>query len=340
MDVAVLGGTGVISRCIVDELVKKKAGVTVINRGTRSVTLPEGVSMIVADKSDEEAFARALGNRTFDAVIDMIAFTESDARHTVEFFDGKTDHLLVCSSIAAYKRPPRSIPTQEITEELFDDPVFTYAFNKAKMERYLATLPGWTSGNSKDGPAITIFRPSLTFGDGARNVGLLRQNYNLVERIRLGKPLVMFGDGTTPFSFSFASDVAVGIAGLVGNKAAFGEAYHICSEERSLWQDLYLKMGEILGKPVDLVYIPAKTLYEALPDLCHHLYFEKRFPGLFDNTKIRSVVPEFNPKHTLRSGLEMLIESWERDGLKLDPEKDELEDRLIEATLLYKNSLQ
>jgi nucleoside-diphosphate-sugar epimerase len=332
MDVAVLGGTGVISRCIVEELVAKGHRVTVVNRGTRKVSLPEGVSTIVADKSDEEAFGRTMEGHRFGAVIDMIAFNESDARHTVEVFGDKADQLLFCSSIAAYKRPPKSMPIQELTEELSDDPVFPYSFHKAKMERYLATQHG--------SPAITIFRPSLTFGEGARNVGILRHNYNIVERIRLGKPLVMFGDGTTPFSFSFAPDVAVGIVGLVGNSAAFGEAYHICSEERTLWQDLYLKMGEILGKSVDLVYIPAKTLYETLPDICNHLYFEKRYPGLFDNTKIRSVVPGFKPKHTLRSGLELLLESWERDGLKADPEKDALEDRLVEATILYQNGLK
>ncbi len=340
MDVAVLGGTGVISRCIVEELVAKGHRVTVVNRGTRKVSLPEGVSTIVADKSDEEAFERAMEGHRFGAVIDMIAFNESDARHTVGVFADKTDQLLFCSSIAAYKRPPKSMPIKELTEELSDDPVFPYSFQKAKMERYLATLPGWTKAAKDGSPAITIFRPSLTFGDGARNVGILRQNYNIVERIRLGKPLVMFGDGTTPFSFSFAPDVAVGIVGLVGNSAAYGEAYHICSEEKTLWQDLYLKMGEILGKPVDLVYIPAKTLYEALPDICNHLYFEKRYPGIFDNTKIRSVVPEFKPKHTLRSGLELLLDSWERDGLKADPEKDSLEDRLIEATILYQNGLK
>lgn len=33
-----------------------------------------------------------------------------------------------------------------------------------------------------------ISRPSLTFGEGAANFGMLRQNRNLVRRIREGKP--------------------------------------------------------------------------------------------------------------------------------------------------------
>ncbi len=333
MKVAVLGGTGVISRCIVGELAQRGDSVTVINRGTRAVPLPEEVETIVADKSDHAAFAQAMKGRSFDAVVDMIAFNEADARHTVKVFSQSTGHLVFCSSIAAYDRPSRSVPTKESMEELTRDPVFPYAFHKAEMERYL------TDASDGSMPPITIFRPSLTYGEGARNVGVLRQNYTIVERLRLGKPLVMFGDGTAPFSFSFASDLAVAVAGLVGNSAAFGEAYHLSSEELTLWQDLYLTMGEVLGKSVEIVHVPAKALYQAQPELCSHLYFEKRFPGLFDNSKVRSVVPDFRPKHTLRSGLEMLVESWEREGLKADPEKDRLEDLLIEQTLRYQNSL-
>ena len=85
--------------------------------------------------------------------------------------------------------------------------------------------------------------------------------------------------------------------------------------------------------------IPAAALYRAMPDLCHHLYVEKSYPGLFDNAKVRTVVPDYRARISLRRGLEALIESWKRDGLQTDPEKDALEDRLVAAAEAFGESL-
>ena len=127
--------------------------------------------------------------------------------------------------------------------------------------------------------------------------------------------------------------------GLLGKKRAFGQAYHITNEEPTLWRDLYVEMGAILGKEARIVTIPSMTLHRALPDLCQHLVLEKSYPGLFDNAKIRTVVPDYRARISLRQGLEALIESWERDGLQADPEKDRLEDRLVAAADTFGENL-
>ena len=149
----------------------------------------------------------------------------------------------------------------------------------------------------------------------------------------------MFGDGTNPWSFTFTPDLAKGVVGLLGKKGAFGQTYHITSEERTLWRDLYLEMGAILGKEAEIVTIPSAALYRALPDLCQHLVLEKSYPGLFDNTKIRTVAPDYRARISLRQGLEALMASWEQDGLQADPEKDQLEDRLVAAAAQFSNRL-
>ena len=98
----------------------------------------------------------------------------------------------------------------ESAEELFDDPAFTYAFDKAEVERYLNQVI-----TERQLP-VTMIRPSLTFGPGAANMGVLRQNYGIIDRIRRGKPLVMFGDGSTVFSFTFTPDLAKAFVGVLG----------------------------------------------------------------------------------------------------------------------------
>ena len=323
MRVLVLGGTGVISRAIVTQLLSENHDVTIFNRGNKQLPFAGDVKLIKGDRLNRDDFEASMQKHKFDAVIDMICFNAADARSTVAAFRGNVRQMVICSSIAAYKRPYKSIPTVESAEELFDDPVFGYAFDKAEVERYLNNVI------QDENLPITIIRPSLTFGPGAVNIGVLRQNFGIMDRIRKDKPLVMFGDGSTSFSFTFVPDLAKGFVGVLGKKETFGQAYHITSEERTIWEDLYLELGKIVGKPPQIVHIPAELLYKAAPNLCGHLYFEKTYAGLFDNSKIRSVLPDFKAELTLNEGMRIIIDWWEREANTVDPEKDALEDRLV-----------
>ena len=334
MNVLVLGGTGVISRQIVSLLLANQHAVTVYNRGSRQVEYSGEVRQITGDRADRARFEAAMQRESFDAVIDMICFNEDDARSTVAAFRGSGAQIVVCSSVAAYKRPYRSVPTVESAESLFDDPIFGYAYDKAQVERYLNTVV-----QDEQAP-VTIIRPSLTFGPGAANMGVLRQNYGIIDRIKKDKPLVMFGDGSTPWSFTFTPDLAKAFVGVLGNPQTYGQAYHACSEERCRWEDLYLEFGKVLDKKPHIVHIPSELLMAANPDLFSHLYFEKTYVGLFDNTKIRSVIPDFNCDISLNAGVRMMIDWFESEANQVDPEKDELEDRLVALHTSWKEQMR
>ncbi len=333
MNVLVLGGTGVISRAIVNLLLEKGHTVAVFNRGSRALPYDGEVRQITGDRQNREDFESRMRRESFDAVIDMICFTEADARSTVTAFREKTGQIIICSSVAAYKRPYCSVPTVESAESLFDDPSFEYAWNKAQVERYLEE-----EFRSRQLP-VTIIRPSLTYGPGAANVGVLRQNYGIIERIRKQKPLVMFGDGSAPWSFTFAPDLAKAFVGVIDNPQTFGQAYHACSEERCRWEDLYLTFGRVLGIEPQIVHISSELLVAANPELFSHLYLEKTFPGLFDNSKIRSVIPDFACDISLHEGIKMMVEWFEKEANQVDPAKERLEDRLVELYLGWKQQM-
>ncbi|WP_079908310.1 NAD-dependent epimerase/dehydratase family protein [Paenibacillus sp. 32352] len=325
MKVLVLGGTGVISRSVVEQALAQGHEVTVFNRGSKNHLFANDVRVLIGDKSNREQFREQMKDQEFDAVIDMISFDAVDAECTLEAFKGRAGQFIVCSSTAAYKRPFRTIPTVEDAEELFDDPAFPYAFHKAEMERYLRKVI------ERGEAAVTMIRPSLTYGIGCANLGVLRQNVNIVHRIRAGKPLVMFGDGTVPWSFSFAPDVAKAFVGAVGNKQMIGQTYHATSEEVHIWQDLYLEMGKLLGVEPHIVHLSSDLLVEANPSLFSHLYYEKSYSGLFDNSKLKRDLPGFRAEISLSAGLSMLLDWYEREGHQADQEKDLLEDRLAGA---------
>jgi nucleoside-diphosphate-sugar epimerase len=322
MKVLVLGGTGVISREIVRQLLDKGHNVTVFNRG--SAPAGSQAKHLLGDRLNRPEFEARMRDARYDAVIDMICFNAEDAMSTVRAFGASAGHIVVTSSIAAYKRPYRSVPVVESKEALWDDPVFAYAFHKAEMERAL-----WKA-IKQHGLPITIARPSLTYGPGAANVGVLRQNYGIVERIRRGKPLVMFGDGNSSWTFTFVPDLANAYVGIAGNPKTFGEDYHVTSEERCVWDDLYLEFGRLLGTKPQIVHVPSELLRKAAPNLCSHLYFEKSYAGLFDNSKLRIAVPDFKVDISLHEGLKTLLAWYEADAHTVDPEKDALEDRLVD----------
>ncbi len=334
MNVLVLGGTGVISRAIVTLLLQKNHTVTVFNRGRQTRSDSGDVRQITGDRLNREDFESRMRRESFDAVIDMICFNEADARSTVAAFRDNSGQIIICSSVAAYKRPYHSVPTVESAESLFDDPTFVYAWEKAEVERYL------NEEIRTNQLPVTIIRPSLTYGPGAANVGVLRQNYGIIDRIRKGKPLVMFGDGSTPWSFTFAPDLAKAFVGVVGNTQTYGQAYHACSEERCRWEDLYLEFGKVLGLEPQIVHISSELLVAANPDLFSHLYLEKTFSGLFDNSKIRSVIPDFACDISLHDGIKMMVEWFEQEANQVDPQKDIMEDRLVELFMAWKSQMQ
>jgi nucleoside-diphosphate-sugar epimerase len=335
MKVLVLGGTGVISSCIVNTLIKRNDSVTIINRGKTVAENRNGITLLIADRKDRETFEAACTSDIYDAVIDMICFDLDDAKQTVALFKDRTKQIIICSTIAAYKRPYCTLPVEEDSESLMDSPLFPYSFHKANMERYLR------EEQQQKGVPITIVRPSQTFGKGSRNIGTFRQNYTIVERMKTNKPLVVFGDGHNPWTYSFAPDVANAIVSLIGVRGSLGESFHVTSEEKVIFEDLYLEFGKLIGVEPKFVYVPAKTLFMANPNLCAHIYFEKSFAGVFSNDKRHSVVGRKIPcEYNLATGVKLVYESWVEDGLCANKELDLYEDAWVKKILAFEDSVK
>lgn len=323
MKVLVIGGTGNISSAIVSRLLADGHGVTALNRGLRPARYGGEVETIVADRADRERFEGLLQKRSFDAAIDMIAYNAEDAKSTLRALGANTGHIVFTSTVAAYKRPFASVPIRE-DFALYDTPVFPYGFEKAKMEAYIQT-------RMDENMPISVIRPSLTYGIGCRNIGVMRNNYGIIDRLKKGKRIIQFGDGTNPWAWTFAPDIARAYAGMLGRKKCFGKFYHATSDDHHIWDDLYLAFGKIVGIEPKLVHISTEMLMAAAPDTFLHVYQEKMFPGIFDNTAIKTDVPEFRCEYTLEGMLREIAAWYESDAeaRKVNPELDALEDSLL-----------
>jgi len=77
--VLVVGGTGVVSTGIVQQLLVRGVQVSVFNRGLRPSPVADRVRLIRGDRAEASGFVQAFEREQFDVVYDMICYTAEDA---------------------------------------------------------------------------------------------------------------------------------------------------------------------------------------------------------------------------------------------------------------------
>ena len=285
MKILFIGGTGTISSAIVERLCALGQEVWLLNRGHRAA--PEGAQVITADIRDESAARQAIGDRTFDAVCEFVAYTPEHIQTDLRLFAGRTAQYVFISSASAYQKPPRGDLFTESTP--LCNPYWEYSRNKQACEELLM------QAYLQSGFPVTIVRPSHTYGGGALPTALHGEMgaYQVLCRIREGKPVILPGDGATLWTVTHSSDFAKAFCGLLGNAHAIGEAYHITSDERLTWNQIYDLIGQAVGREVRKVHIPSDVLCALRPELAGPLLGDKSNCALFDNGKIKRAVPGF-----------------------------------------------
>ena len=106
MRVLFIGGTGNISTAVSRLAVARGVDLTLLNRGRRPHGI-SGASSLVADISDENSAVRALDGRTWDVVVNWIAFTPEEIERDLRLFAGKTAQYIFISSPFADPDPGR-----------------------------------------------------------------------------------------------------------------------------------------------------------------------------------------------------------------------------------------
>ncbi len=316
-----IGGTGVISAGSVALAAARGFNVTVLNRGVRSQRpLPAGVELLVADVRNPEAVRAVLGRRTFDVVIDFLLFTPDQARSAVELFDGRCGQYIFISSASAYQKPPARLPITESTP--LRNPFWQYARNKIACEDVFA------AAYRENGFPVTTVRPSHTYD--ATSLPLLF-GWTDVHRMRAGLPVVVHGDGTSLWTLTHTNDLAVGLVGLFGLTAATGESFTITSDEVLPWDAVYRAVAAAaeVTNPV-LVHVASETIAAMAPELGPGLLGDKSHSVIFENSKIKRLVPDFGARIPYSLGAREAM-AWHVDHPEarvVDAEHMELSDRL------------
>ena len=327
MKVLFIGGTGTISGSITRQLSAIDSfELTLLNRGSRNRALPENIRTIKGDINNEEEMRALLKDEFFDVVCEFIAFTPEQVSRDIRLFEGRTKQYIFISSASAYQKPLSNYLITESTP--LANPYWQYSRDKAACEQVLMDAYRST------GFPFTTVRPSHTYADGSIPLAIhgSKGPWSELMRMKEGRPVIVPGDGQTLWTVTHSMDFAKAFIGLLGNPHAIGEAVHITSDESLTWNRIYEIVGDALGVKPKLVHVATDTLVALRPELNGPLNGDKSVNVVFDNTKIKRLVPGFAATIRfdtgVRQSLECLMNRPELHGV--DAEWDAWEDHVIE----------
>lgn len=325
MNVLLIGGTGLISTGIIKHLLARGANIAMFNRGQRPSSVPQAVEQITGDRADEAAFDAAFANRTFDVVIDMICFNTQQAEADLRIFGGRCGHFIFCSTVCTYgvKVPPRVL----IDETFPQEPISEYGRNKLACEQLFLRAHAEKKLN------VTIIRPSSTYGPGGRLVDNLEFNPAAWGRIERGLPVLCSGDGLGLWVSTHRDDCGKLFAYAATNPTTFGQCYNATRDENFTWRDLYRETARAIGKPAQLLFMPAEWLVNHDPERFGLLREITQFHGAYSSDKAKRDVPEFRCEVDYFDGAkETLADIRARDAFRTG-ENDPLYDDMVKKAL-------
>ena len=324
MKVLFIGGTGTISSACSQLAVERGVDLYLLNRGlTSERPIPAGATVLTGDIRDPASVRAVLGDRIFDVIVDWVAYTPDHVETDIELFKGRTGQYVFISTAAAYHKPVLSLPITESTP--LHNPYWPYAQAKIACEARLMRA------YHDAGFPITIVRPSHTYDCTKLPV---RGRWTVVDRMRKGLPVVVHGDGTSLWVLTHHLDFARGFVGVLGRTQAVGEAYHITSDEVLTWDQIFRIVGRAAGvNNPELVHIPSELFNAFDPDLGVGLLGDKAHSVIFDNSKVKRLVPDFTATIPFDEGAEEIIAWFEADPARqaADEGHNQLLDDMIAA---------
>lgn len=291
----ILGGSGFVSRYVVEEAMGCGYTVYYVTRGNRSGIA--GANPVIADRNDPAALTTALRklNCRFEAVIDCICFSAEQARDDLAVLPEFTNRIITISTDSLYHPDYKRVPQDENGEAYMEDD--SYGGKKRQMEKvFLEECP----------PSLrwTLFRPPHMFGAGSQ-LGCFpvhTRQKDLIACLRAGKPVQLVGGGEYLIQPLYAGDLAKAAVAAIANENAANQVFCIAGPEAMPNRDYFLTLGELLGVEITIESIDQDEYNTTHDD--GYLYFCHR---AYDLSKLRNAgLPV--PQVTLRDGLKQQID--------------------------------
>jgi nucleoside-diphosphate-sugar epimerase len=326
-----IGGNGTISAASSRRVIEQGHELTLLNRGVSAAiaadsptarTPIEGALSLVGDAGDPASLQAAVEGTEWDVVVNFRSFTPEQAAADVEIFSGRTAQYVYISSASAYQKPVEQLPITESTP--LRNPFWPYSRDKIASELV------FQEAYRERGFPVTIVRPSHTYDE--RSVPIPGR-WTAIERMRRGLPVPIVGDGTSLWTLTHTRDFAVAFAGLLGNRRAVGDVFHITSDEVLTWAQIWRILARAAGAPEPtLVPVTGEQWGTERPDDLDGLLGDKIHSVIFDNSKVKALVPEFQATTRYWQGAAEMVAWHDADARRTpeDPEMDAALQRLVD----------
>lgn len=298
-----IGGNGIISGASSRLAVQRGIDLTLLNRATSSRRPPiDGASSLVGDASDPASLSAALGTLEFDVVVNFQSFTPEQAAADITLFTGRTAQYVYISSASAYQKPVARLPIVESTP--LRNPFWQYSRDKIASEDLLV------AAYREGGFPVTIVRPSHTYDETSIP---LDGGWTIIDRMRRGEPVVVHGDGTSLWALTHTADFAQAFVGLLGHPKAVGDTFHITSDESQTWNEIATTLGRAAGVSPEIVHVASDRIARSIPEWGPGLIGDKAHSVVFDNAKVKSLVPGFVAATPFWDGARQIIDWYDAD---------------------------
>jgi len=308
MRILFIGGTGLISSACSDATVAAGHELWLLNRGrSKLTTVVAKERVLTADAADESQVTAAVNGRDFDVVVQWVGYQPRQVEQDIRVFAGTGQYVFI-SSASVYEKPPSHWVITESTPTV--NPYWQYSRDKIACEDTLRRA------HAETGFPATIVRPSHTYGPShiPVAVGSAQKPFTIVDRMRRGARIIVPGDGTSIWTLTHNSDFAKGLLGLFGHPGAIGEDFHITSEESLTWNQIYELVATAAGAEPRLLHVPSEGIIASDPGEEGSLWGDKVHSAVFDNTKLRRLVPDYKATVPFSAGIRETIAWFDADS--------------------------
>lgn len=304
MKILLIGGTGNISSQCRRVILDHGHDVYTMNRGINDNNYAK---LISADVRNSIQVKNALRGKTFDVIVDFLCYNKDHAKFAKEEFIPKTGRYFFISSTAVYRRPCKlpiveahgkgisywnSLPIIRGPIPWKDD----YIIGKLQCEEILEQTKN-----------VIIIRPSHTY-DTIIPCPVGYKYWHCPNRILLNKAVPILGDGTSLWTLTHSFDFATALLGLIESGLSSGD-YNVVGDEVLTWIEIldgiYLALGV---KSKRTVCITTDELIQIHPKLGFEAASHRSWCDIYDNSKLKSVIPTWKPVVKYKDGIAKTIE--------------------------------